>query len=323
MRKDFCLCFNDGYVPYASVTIKSIMDNANLEDDIVIHVVSDYLSDENIEFLKQWNVVLHITNDDSIFNGIDSSAWSVYTLYRLFLPTHLDKNVHKVLYLDCDVIVNSNLDELFEIDMDGKAIAGCIDPQTYSKEVFARLDYDFKKMYICAGVLLMNLDYWRDFNLSYRAIEYMKANPNKTTFLEQDAINYLCSDNKIVLPTEYGVQVSFFRDHRFIEEHIDNILNMVDNPKIVHYAGYAPWIFCKNKSLHSKLWWDTYRSLKAFPQVKVDYVKSIVKYLGRYILSGLHLIGENNKYHINQYYNHPKVTIDAVIECINMINKTR
>ena len=95
---------------------------------------------------------------------------------------------------------------------------------------------------------------------------------------------------------------------------------MVDNPKIIHYAGYAPWIFCKNKSLHSKLWWDTYRSLKAFPQVKVDYVKSIVKYFGRYILSELHLIGKNNKYHINQYYNHPKVTIKSIKKRINGLN---
>lgn len=316
MRKDFCLCFNEGYVPYACVTIKSIMDNANADDEIVIHVVSDYLSNDSLEFLKQWNVVFHIINDDSIFDGIDSSVWSVYTLYRLFLPKYLETDIHKVLYLDCDVIVNDNLNELFEMDMRDRAIAGCIDPQTYSEEVFARLNYGVEKKYICAGVLLMNLDYWRENDLTDKVVEYMKSNPDKIAFLEQDALNFLCSENKIILPAEYGVQCSFLRDNRFLVEHIDSIESIVDNPKIVHYAGYAPWVYCKNKSLHSHLWWKTYKSLKAYPMVKVDYGKSIIKYFGRYVLSKLHLIGSDSKFHVNQYYNHPRVTRESVNKLI-------
>lgn len=316
MRKDFCLCFNEGYVPYACVTIKSIMDNANPEDDVVIHIVSDYLSNDSVDFLKQWNVIFHIINDDSIFEGVDLSVWGIYALYRFFLPKYLGSDVHKVLYLDCDVIVNSNLDELFEMDMHDKAIAGCIDPQTYSKEVFTRLDYDFEKKYICSGVLIMNLDYWREFGVSDKIINFMKKKRDTLRFPDQDAINCLCCDNKIILPSEYGVQCSFFRERRFLIEHIDNIDSIVDNPQIVHYAGYAPWVYCKNKSLHSYMWWNTYRSLKAFPMVKVDYVKSIVKYFGRYVLSKLHLVGKESKYHINQYYNHPRVTRESVNKLI-------
>lgn len=320
MRKDFCLCFNDGYVPYASVTIKSIMDNANADDEIVIHVVSDYLSNDSLEFLKQWDVVFHIINDDSIFEGIDVSVWGVYALYRFFLPKCLNDDIHKVLYLDCDVIVNNDLDELFKMDLSNKAIAGCIDPQTYSKEVFTRLAYDFDEKYVCSGVLLMNLDYWREFGVSDRLVNFMKKNQSKLLFPDQDALNCLCYNDKIVLPSEYGVQCSFLRDNRFLVEHIDTIENIVDNPKIVHYAGYAPWIYCKNKSMHSYLWWDTYRSLKAFPMVKVDYVKSIIKYFGRYVLSKLHLIDSDNKFHINQYYNHPKVTRKSVNRRIKELN---
>ena len=292
------------------------MDNANPEDDVVIHIVSDYLSNDSVDFLKQWNVIFHIINDDSIFEGVDLSVWGIYALYRFFLPKYLGSDVHKVLYLDCDVIVNSNLDELFEMDMHDKAIAGCIDPQTYSKEVFTRLDYDFEKKYICSGVLIMNLDYWREFGVSDKIINFMKKKRDTLRFPDQDAINCLCCDNKIILPSEYGVQCSFFRERRFLIEHIDNIDSIVDNPQIVHYAGYAPWVYCKNKSLHSYMWWNTYRSLKAFPMVKVDYVKSIVKYFGRYVLSKLHLVGKESKYHINQYYNHPRVTRESVNKLI-------
>lgn len=319
MRKDFCLCFNDAYVPYASVTIKSIMDNAKPNDKIVVHIFSDYLSDANVKLLKRWNVEFHIITDDCVFQGIDTSVWSIYTLYRLFLPKYLSGDIHKVLYLDCDVVVNENLDELFEIDLSGKAFGGCLDPQTNNKEVFTRLGYESSKGYICAGVLLMNLDFWRENDLSNRVVNYMKSNPDKIIFLEQDALNYLCCDNKIILPLSYGVQVPFFRDERFIKEYTSDINVLIDSPAIIHYAGYHPWVYCKDKSMHSNLWWKTYKSLNKFPQVKIDYVKSVFKYFLRYILSKLHLINRQSKYHIDQYYNHPKVTKQSVLELIKEI----
>lgn len=315
MRKDFCLCFNDAYVPYASVTIQSIMLHES--EDVHIHVFSDYLSENSISFLKRWNVEMHIIEDDKIFEGIDASVWSIYTLYRLLMPNYLDENIHRILYLDCDVIVNGNLDELFKIDMTCKAVGGCLDPQTYSREVFSRLGYDYSKRYICAGVLLMNLDYWREANLSAQIIGYMKNNPDKIAFLEQDALNLLCCNNKIVLPARYGVQVPFFRENQFIEEHINEMESLIESPSIVHYAGYQPWIYCKNKSLHSCLWWATYISLHKFPQVRIDYLKSMLKYTVRYLLSKLRVINKDSKYHIDQYYNHPKITKKFVYNCIN------
>lgn len=314
MRKDFCLCFNNGYVPYASVTIKSIMDHARKDDEIVIHVFSDFLSESNRDFLSRYNVEFHIIENDQIFEGIDVSVWSVYTLYRLFLPNYLEKNIHKILYLDCDVIVNDNLDELFEIDMQGKAVAGSIDPQTYSKDVFQRLDYDYSYKYICAGVLLMNLDYWREFNLSEQIINYMKTHPDKIEFLEQDALNYLCREHKTILPACYGVQVPFFRHTEFLKEHSNEIQRLMDKPLIIHYAGYQPWVYCKNKSLHQKLWWGTYKSLKAFPEVRVDYCKSILKYAVRYLFSVLHILQRDSKYHIDKYYNHPRIRRGKVMK---------
>lgn len=47
MRKDFALCLNDAYVPYACVVIKSIVEHIKQDDDVHIHLLSDYISDEH------------------------------------------------------------------------------------------------------------------------------------------------------------------------------------------------------------------------------------------------------------------------------------
>ena len=116
MRKDFALCFNDGYVPFASVTIKSILDNMQTDDDVHIHIISDYISVSHQAFIKEIafnvDVKFYIINaDDEVLTDLPVMAWSIYAWYRILLPDLLDESIHRVLYLDCDVLVNDNLDE--------------------------------------------------------------------------------------------------------------------------------------------------------------------------------------------------------------------
>lgn len=320
MRKDFCLCFNDAYVPFACVTIQSIKDNRGT-GELHIHVLSDSLSENSLALLKKFGVEVHIVNDDGIFRDIDTREWPIYTLYRLFLPNILGAEVHKVLYLDCDVIVNGNLDELFSINMEGKAVAGCLDTNAYSAEVFKRLGYSSSKKYICAGVLLMNLDYWRSADLSHRVIGYMKHNPNKIAYLEQDALNVLCQDTKIILPSRYGTLVPFFFFEPYMNDHLGELEELMDSPVIIHYAGYFPWIYCKNKSMHSCLWWNISKKTPIYSKVRRLYYVSMIKWMARYVLSVLHLVNKHSRYHIDQYYNHPRVKRDVVMKNINRLKK--
>ena len=116
MRKDFCLCFNDGYTPYASVTIKSILDNTRVYDDVYIHIISDYISPDNESYLRSLGegICIYIYGGDSpLLKDVKTSIWSIYTWYRILCPQMLDEDIHRVLYLDCDIVVNSHLDELF------------------------------------------------------------------------------------------------------------------------------------------------------------------------------------------------------------------
>lgn len=324
MRQDFCLCCNDKYVPYAAVTIKSVIANSSKEEEIHIHILSDFISKRNqrrLTTLCNDNIYIHtyIISDIKTIHGLVTGVWSIYTWYRLLLPNILEKDIHRVLYLDCDVLINDNVQSLFTIDLSGKTIAACIDTQAYNKDGRMRLCYDSYMNYVCAGVLLINLDKWREEKTHEKIIAFAKANSELLLFPDQDAINVICQNDKIILPPKYGVLVTYFTNSDFIKQHLGEIEGIFDNPSIIHYAGYQPWVFEKDKSPHSYLWWKTYYNLRSFPEVLIHYWESIIKYYVKKFLKGFGIFCSNDKYSTVKYYNHPRITKGHLASTINRI----
>jgi len=241
----FAFCVNDGYVPYICVTIKGIIEN-HRNHKVIIHVLSDYISVEKKKLLGEVvngyhaEVIVHIV-DDTPLRGLKDS-WSIYTWYRLLIPEYLATDIHRVLYLDADTIVCSDISELFTMDMDGYAVAGCIDPESFNNATYIRCNYAQEKQYICAGVLLMNLDMWREYHLSKTMVAFSHKNKDWIWFVDQETINVLCQDTKIVLPLKYGIMDYFFKEDRFYQNpYKEQLLECIEKPAIVHYAGQSPW----------------------------------------------------------------------------------
>ena len=267
LRMDIAFCVNDRYAEYVGVTVRSICDTQH-DADVVVHIVSDFLSDRRRRVMEEIvdifpNVSLRFYSvDDSDLRGL-KATWSIYTWYRVLLPGVLPADVHRVLYLDVDTIVTGDLSQLFTMPMAGYAIAGAMDIMSLDAEAFRRCGFRKEKGYVCAGVMLMNLDYWRDNNTSEKMIRYGLENDARILFPDQDTINILCQDTKIVLPMKYGIQDCFFRDERlYTDRWREQMLECVDDPKIVHFAGCPPWIKEFDRTVMHQRWMASNRKLR-------------------------------------------------------------
>ncbi len=255
----FAFCINDNYISYVKVTIKSILEN-HKRVKVIIHVLSDYFSPNNIGLLreefsdeKNLNLQLHIVND-SILKEL-KSTWSIYAWYRLLLPQVLPEDVQRVLYLDADTLVVGDITSLFNIDMAEFSVAGVIDIESFNPETFKRCKYEQDKCYICSGVLLMNLDYWRRNNLAEKIIAWGRENDAIIKFPDQDTINHICQDHKIVLPMRYGILGCYFENEVFYHQpYLEELKECVSSPAIIHYAGQNPWKIELSKHLYQAEW---------------------------------------------------------------------
>lgn len=273
----FALCVNDGYVPYICVTIKSILEN-HKSHRVTIHVLSNYISKKRRKLLKEVmtgydyvTLQIHIV-DDSILRGL-KDTWSIYTWYRVLLPKVLSDNVHRVLYLDADTLVDGDVSELFRIDMADKAIAGAIDILSFDPKTFERCMYEEEKKYVCAGVMLMNLDYWRENALTDKVIAWGREHDTRIKFPDQDTINYLCRDHKIILPMRYGILGVYFSKEVFYKKpYFDELIECLTSPAIVHYAAQAPWKIELAYHPFQKEW-EKYNAMLRHPAKRVYITK--------------------------------------------------
>ena len=135
--------------------------------------------------------------------------WTYMTLMRLALPKILPEE-ERVLWLDCDTIVQKDLSQLFEMDMHGKTFAMVAEPRQSRSCGFT---------YHNAGVTLIDMK-----RMSHRVCHELitMANCVEMPLCDQDAINYKCKDDILTLPPVWN-------SCRYTE--------IVDDPAILHFAA--------------------------------------------------------------------------------------
>ena len=271
-------CVNDNYVKYITVTIKSLIEN-NLQHYIYIYIAIDILSMANRVRLEKLiseynNIKLEILLvNDAPLKSLKNGNWPIQIWYRILLPQLLPSSVKKVLYLDADTLVITDLQELFSLDMSGIAIAASMDIQSFDQKTFDRCGYEYNKQYICSGILLMNLEYWRKNNLTHKILEWANQNNNRIQFPDQDAINYICRDSKIILPLRYGILNAYFYSDNFYHGlWRAQLKDCIEKPVLIHYAGCYPWIKGFSKHIMYKEWFKYNEKLK--DKIKVEYLPS-------------------------------------------------
>lgn len=276
----FAFCFDENYASYAAVCIRSIILN-NCNKSNIIHILSDSLSHNAIAILKEAasspnsRLEIHII-DDKILGNLPRGTWPIQAWYRILLPDAIPPEVDKILYLDCDTLVMSNLADLFKLDISNNSLAALPDPQSFSSTVFQRCGYNKNKKYFCSGIMLINLDYWRKNNLKHKLAEIALELKDRVKFPDQDCLNILCQDSKLLLPYKYGVMQWYFIDEIRKQISRNELFDCLLDPKIVHFAGCAPWNKSLRPSLYSAEWDKINSTLRHKSPVKYNCKKSVL-----------------------------------------------
>lgn len=242
------LATDDNFVQHCCVTIASILAN---NEEVTFYVFTEGLNSENELLLKELahknGQKLHICLIEgetvSLFPmpSYMSSHISIATYYRLFVENVLPKSIDRVLYLDCDIVVRGSLLPLWELSMEDKAVGAVYQYNEWAERnnSYDRLGYEEQYGYFNAGVLLINLSYWRANGITEKLMSFIKENYSQIHSHDQDVLNAVL--HKEVLPLDYiwNFLPSFFEKEKYTFPSFVNYEGPVKSPIIIHYV-YKP-----------------------------------------------------------------------------------
>lgn len=247
------------YSKYAAAAICSIFENTRekvqihlLHDETVkketyelfVHLCKKY--GQEISFYK-----LNVAEFDSVASL--TCHFTVGTLFRLKIASLLPSSVHRIIYLDADIIVNLDICFLWSIDLGLNTVAACIDPMVSNGNVDpwpCLAGMTKREHYFNAGVMLLNLDCLRERGDFFKeAISFLREFP-KCHLTDQDVMNSFFQKSVIFLPRRYNLFTKLLRDCEDIPTegiyHFADDFMHFENPKIFdrkffHYLLKTPW----------------------------------------------------------------------------------
>ena len=198
---------DSNYVQHCAVTMVSIFEN-NKDEAISIHIIARNLSDDDEEILREitnryHNVIFFYEPDMKLLEGFNirkfSKRISIATYYRCILSRLLPASIDKVIYLDCDIVILDSIRPFWDISLEGVGVAAVEDMGCKEPERYKILQYPMEYSYFNAGVLLINLDFWRKHDIAQACIDYFHKYPERILYNDQDLLNsVLYKDKKLV-----------------------------------------------------------------------------------------------------------------------------
>ena len=244
-KKAIVLAANHAYVEQVMTTIKSICYHNR---SIRFYLIN---SDFPNEWFKQLNKRLEGYDSEIINCRVTSEQISRYKTdisYTVFLRYFVSDFVQedKALYLDCDLVVTKNLDNLFETDLQEYPLAAVRD---YGGRVY------YGREMFNAGVLLINNRLWKQENMSQRLIDLTNEWHDKVDQADQSILNMLFENR--------WIEMEFDNNHVVIHKQFTDyeLPAGQDYPGIIHYLSHRkPW-FDLAAQTYRDVWWY-YHSLE-------------------------------------------------------------
>lgn len=249
MQKIISIAFScsDEYAQHLSVAMTSILQN-NERLNFIFYILNKNISDRNRDIISSIcnsysNCRIEfISVDEERFKSItvSGSYLSLETYFRFLLAEVLPE-VDKVLFLDSDLIVNGNIEPLFDTDVEDYYFAGveerCLYGTGYIEDV---LKFTSDELYVNAGVLLCNLRKIREDGLVQKFFNASEALKGFIKYDDQDVINIVAKKRIKQLDCIYN----------FTPYHLYELYKKKYSAVIIHYTGkYKPWTLgeCPNE----------------------------------------------------------------------------
>ena len=237
-------------MPLAAM-LRSLADGLGSQRSVVAHIVFDALSAKTRALLSEsvnddrlkiyWRPM-----DQALAAGAsgplrDHDHLTQASYWRLWLPYLLPRELDRVIYLDCDLIVSGDIGPLWHLDLGDSCVAAAPELSEDARFVSSPMGLllwqelglaaDFKQFN--SGVLVMNLKRWRSELITYRAFAYLTHASRWLRWHDQEALNAVLAGTWLPLDARWNLTMRHL---------VESPPFAYEPPYIIHYhTASKPW----------------------------------------------------------------------------------
>ncbi len=211
---------DENYVPVMGVSLMSLLEKNRECKGIRIYVldggieeeskgtleklISSYGQGREIRFISPAPLLEKVSDKIQGYGCIPSGK----TFFaRIFISELLPGLTGRLLYIDCDTLVNDSLTPLLHVDMKGKSLGMVHD--CISRE-YLNIHPVKLERYHNSGFLLIDMDTWKKRNAEKLLLDGIAAGYGAYPLPDQDLLNMSLRDEIVTLDFRYNFQSPFF-----------------------------------------------------------------------------------------------------------------
>jgi len=253
---------NDNYAMPLAAAIASVIANLGKNQKIEIFIVDVGVSAVRKKIVDQlanpngvkisWIVPpeTYVDTVESLPQGyVERTCY-----YKMFIHELLGPGYPQILYLDCDLIVEADITELWRAEMGDHYLLAAQDlvnpfvSSPYGLRNWRELGRDGKDELFNTGVYVLNAAKWHEEGIGPKLVEYLKEHHQSVRLCDQDAINAVVNNQWGRLDRRWNVlpYMSLARRYSLLSKRQQQAL--IGEAKLLHFCGpNKPWNFrCKH-----------------------------------------------------------------------------
>ena len=211
------------------------------------------------------------------------------TWARFMLPSLLP-DVNRLLYLDSDLAVLTDVSPVFEFDLEGAPTAlvdsgGGTMRTSIERDLFDNLGFDMNHPYYNAGVMVMDLDAWRN-GFADRGLAFARQHGGSLGAADQTAINYLMYGFKYKsIPAKYNIILyaadSFPEAFGTAARPADGIYHFLGAPK--PWDLFGEWVYRHGQLFEDALSKTALAGWKSYARPSISSIKTALRNSRSYV----------------------------------------
>jgi lipopolysaccharide biosynthesis glycosyltransferase len=250
---------NENYAMPLEAMIASLLNNFKSYKKIEVFILESEVSVQTKERIKRhfgdprinitWIKIDLVDFKDMNITG----HITVESYFRLLIPKILPGHIEKVIYLDCDLIVDEDIGKLWDIEIKDNYLLAV--PEMHRDSLYAsspcgikaykELGIDPSCRLYNSGVLVINVKKWRQDNIANRIMDYLVRYKEHILWNDQDGMNAILAGKYLKLDPRWNLLTQLLYEYNsWKASPLDKntYKRAVKSPYIIHFnTNSKPW----------------------------------------------------------------------------------